>query len=878
MDAAEYKHVVLGLVFLKYISDAFEELHASSKPSRPRDRAPTRRTPTSTAPRTSSGCRRRRAGRSCRATPSSHHRQAGRRRDGRPRARQPVAQGRAAQGLRRPGLDKTRLGELIDLIGTSASATQGRSARTCSAASTSTSSPVRRAEGKNGGQFYTPRSAWCACWSRCSRPTRGASTTPAAARAACSSVEREVRRGPRRARRRHQHLRPGVEPHDVAPGEAEPRHPRHRRQHRAHGDTFHNDGHKDLKADYVLANPPFNDSDWGGEPARRRALEVRRAARGQRQLRLGAALPPPPRAHRHRRLRAGQRQHVVAAVGRGRDPQGHRRGRPRRLHGRAAGAALLLDADPRLPVVSGARQEERPRRSRQEDAQPPEGDALHRRAQARHARRPRAPRALRRRHREDRRHVPRWRGDGAGKYEDVAGFCKSATTDEIASHQFVLTPGRYVGAEEVEDDGEPFDEKMPIHNCRWSARCLSLSKAAAPTGRSLAMAGEWKEVTIGDLAPFAYGKGLPEARRSANGNIPVYGSNGVVGLHDTPLTAGPTIVIGRKGTVGAVHYSPVPCWPIDTTFFVTDSDPVLVRYHYYVLRSTGLEHMNADSAVPGLNRDAAHARRVRIPICENEQHAIAQILGTLDDKIELNRRMSEDAGGHGPRACSKSWFVDYDPVRAKMEGRDTGLPPALAALFPDRLVDSELGEIPEGWEVASLGNLLELAYGKALKAEDRRGGSIPVYGSNGQVGWHNERLVTGPGIVVGRKGNPGVVAWAATDFFVIDTAFYVVSKMRARSLHFLFHALRTHNLASLSADSAVPGLNRNLAYMSMQTLPGQAVLDQFEKIGRSLAEQVHVLEEESRTLAALRDTLLPKLISGELRVDDAERILGRIDR
>ena len=261
----------------------------------------------------------------------------------------------------------------------------------------------------------------------------------------------------------------------------------------------------------------------------------------------------------------------------------------------------------------------------------------------------------------------------------------------------------------------------------------------------------------------------------------------------------------------------------------------------------------------------------------SEQRAIAHILGALDDKIELNRRMSETLEAMA-RALFKSWFVDFDPVRAKMEGRDTGLPPALAALFPDRLVDSELGEIPEGWEVASLGNLLELAYGKALKAEDRRGGSIPVYGSNGQVGWHNERLVTGPGIVVGRKGNPGVVAWAATDFFVIDTAFYVVSKMRARSLHFLFHALRTHNLASLSADSAVPGLNRNLAYMSMQTLPGQAVLDQFEKIGRSLAEQVHVLEEESRTLAALRDTLLPKLISGELRVDDAERILGRIDR
>jgi type I restriction enzyme S subunit len=142
------------------------------------------------------------------------------------------------------------------------------------------------------------------------------------------------------------------------------------------------------------------------------------------------------------------------------------------------------------------------------------------------------------------------------------------------------------------------------------------------------------------------------------------------------------------------------------------------------------------------------------------------------------------------RALFKAWFVDFEPVRAKMEGRWRrgeslpGLPAHLYDLFPDRLVDSELGEIPEGWGVKRLGDLLELAYGKALKAEDRRNGKVPVYGSNGQVGWHNERLACGPGIVVGRKGNPGVVTWAPTDFFVIDTAFYVVPRTSCHSLRF----------------------------------------------------------------------------------------------
>jgi type I restriction enzyme S subunit len=256
-----------------------------------------------------------------------------------------------------------------------------------------------------------------------------------------------------------------------------------------------------------------------------------------------------------------------------------------------------------------------------------------------------------------------------------------------------------------------------------------------------------------------------------------------------------------------------------------------------------------------------------------EQRAIAHILGTLDDKIELNRRMSETLEAMA-RALFKSWFVDFDPVRAKAEGRDPGLPKPLADLFPDSFEDSVLGEIPKGWQVRLLGELLELAYGKALKVEDRRDGTVPVFGSNGQVGWHDERLAVGPGVIVGRKGNPGVVSWTSTDFFVIDTAFYVVMKEPCSSLHFLFHALRSHDLASLSADSAVPGLNRHLTYMSPQILPPRSILDRFDGLAGSATKRIHQLNEESRSLLALRDALLPKLISGELRVKDAERFLA----
>ena len=257
-----------------------------------------------------------------------------------------------------------------------------------------------------------------------------------------------------------------------------------------------------------------------------------------------------------------------------------------------------------------------------------------------------------------------------------------------------------------------------------------------------------------------------------------------------------------------------------------------------------------------------------------EQRAIAHILGTLDDKIELNRRMNETLEEMA-RALFKSWFVDFDPVRAKMEGLDTGLPPDIADLFPDRLVDSELGEIPERWEVKALGELIELAYGKALKADDRKSGSIPVYGSNGQVGWHDKKLAAGPGIVVGRKGNPGIVTWAHSDFFPIDTTFYVVPRNTEGDLPFLFFALTTQDLPSIAADSAVPGLNRNLAYMNRQLVPDKQVIDEFNHYAIEIFTRRHRLEEESRTLAALRDALLPKLMSGELWVRDTKQFTRR---
>ena len=303
---------------------------------------------------------------------------------------------------------------------------------------------------------------------------------------------------------------------------------------------------------------------------------------------------------------------------------------------------------------------------------------------------------------------------------------------------------------------------------------------------------------------------------------------------------------------------------------VTDNDFAYYLTQWEEVRNYAIGQMTGTSGRQRVPVDCLDHLEIPLPSLA-EQRAIAHVLGTLDDKIELNRWMNETLEATA-RALFKSWFVDFEPVQAKMEGRWRpgeslpGLPAEHYDQFPDRLVGSELGEIPEGWEVKPLGEVVELAYGKALRAADRKGGHVPVYGSNGQVGWHDKKLVAGPGIIVGRKGNPGVVTWAHGDFFPIDTTFYVVSRDTKGGLPFLFFALTNQDLPSVSADSAVPGLNRNLAYMNKQLIPDKHVLDEFNQYASAIFSLRHRLEEESHVLAAQRDALLPGLVSGELRL------------
>ena len=270
------------------------------------------------------------------------------------------------------------------------------------------------------------------------------------------------------------------------------------------------------------------------------------------------------------------------------------------------------------------------------------------------------------------------------------------------------------------------------------------------------------------------------------------------------------------------------------------------------------------TTVLGISQKALRSVPISFP-SHRIQVRIGELLSALDCKIELNRRMNETLEASA-RALFRDWFVDFGPTRAKAEGRPAYLAPDLWSLFPDRLGDDG---VPEGWSTGTVRDHLELSYGKSLPARDRVDGPFPVYGSGGVSGMHNKMIVNGPAVIVGRKGTVGTLYWENIDCYPIDTVFFVVPKI---SLHFSYELLASLPLRDMNTDAAVPGLNRDNVYRLEVSKPPADVIRHFDAIATEIRARIRANDQKSRSLTTTRDALLPKLMSGELRVRDAEAL------
>jgi type I restriction enzyme, S subunit len=267
----------------------------------------------------------------------------------------------------------------------------------------------------------------------------------------------------------------------------------------------------------------------------------------------------------------------------------------------------------------------------------------------------------------------------------------------------------------------------------------------------------------------------------------------------------------------------------------------------------------------------------------SEQRAISHILGTLDDKIELNRRMYATLEAMA-RALFKSWFVDFDPVRAKMEGRDTGLPPEIATRFPDRLMESEVGEMPEGWEVRCLDEVGRFTNGLALQdfppededtflpvikiAQMRKGNTEGADRASAQL--DPVYIVEDGEVLFSWSGSLEVIIWCGGRGALNQHLFKVTSE--AYPKWFYYHWIRYHlsDFQEVAAGKATTmgHIQRHHLTDAKVLVPPLQTLQAMDEQITPLTDRLIAVQLESRTLAALRDALLPKLLSGQVRVPD----------
>ncbi|MCU0905564.1 MAG: restriction endonuclease subunit S [Tabrizicola sp.] len=392
------------------------------------------------------------------------------------------------------------------------------------------------------------------------------------------------------------------------------------------------------------------------------------------------------------------------------------------------------------------------------------------------------------------------------------------------------------------------------------------------------MGGEWRAIKWGDIATLAYGKAL-SGYSDTKGSARVYGTNGPIGWHSEARWDGPGVIVGRKGAYRGVHYTSDPYWVIDTAYSLRPKANLNLRWAYYQLKHLDVNNIDDGSPIPSTTRDAFYVQDLLLPPRE-EQDRIASLLASLDDKIELNRRMGATLEEMA-RALFKSWFVDFDPVRAKAEGRDPGLPPATAALFPDKF---GADGFPSGWNgtAENIGkSIRELVQPSridpntpyvGLEHFEKKNLALAAMGVAEEV--DSKKAVFKRGDLLFGKLRPYFhkVAVAPMDG-ICSTDILVFRPQEGIPSTYLYLAFSAAGFVA-KASGAQEGTRMPRAdWGFMRKLPvpkpNTEVLTAFDDAVAPLIDRLLATVAQSQSLAALRDTLLPKLISGELRIKDS---------
>ena len=379
---------------------------------------------------------------------------------------------------------------------------------------------------------------------------------------------------------------------------------------------------------------------------------------------------------------------------------------------------------------------------------------------------------------------------------------------------------------------------------------------------------EWKTYRLGDLCSrIKSGKGIPASEVSTTGEYPVIGGNGIRGYTNTSNFNGVCAVVGRQGAYcGNVRFFSGEAYMTEHAVVIVGNELADTRYLAYLLSIMQLGHLSAQSAQPGLSVQTLSKLSINIPDIST-QRRIAGILGSLDDKIELNRRINANLEAQA-QALFRSWFVDFEPFR------------------DGPFVDSEFGKIPQGWKVGNYTDIVEIKGGGTPKTgiQEYWNGTIPFF-SPKDVGascfvLDTEKHITAKGlencnsslfqtntVFITARGTVGKVVMTGTEMAMNQTNYALLGKQNI-SQYYVYH-ITLQLVARLlkKANGAVFNAITTRDFTSEQIIiPPFSTIRQFSDVVKPIYENILLNDVQSNRLSALRDTLLPKLMAGEIKI------------
>ena len=382
---------------------------------------------------------------------------------------------------------------------------------------------------------------------------------------------------------------------------------------------------------------------------------------------------------------------------------------------------------------------------------------------------------------------------------------------------------------------------------------------------------EWKEYKLGDILTIKYGK---DHKLLADGDIPIYGSGGIMRYGERSLYDGPSILIPRKGSLNNIMYSDKPFWTVDTMFWSiinnTVANPLFV---YYSICKKDFASLNVGSAVPSLTVPVIEDINILLPSLA-EQKQIVSILKSLDDKIEVNRRINDNLEQQA-QALFKSWFVDFEPFK------------------DGEFEESELGRIPKGWRVGTIGEICKFENGFAFKSEtyvnngdykvitikNVQDGYLDTNGAN-SVSCIPDKMpaycnLNSGDILLSLTGNVGRCCFVTEDKLLLNQRVAKIKATINNHWGYVYTLFRTSDFKEKMIGIARGTAQANLSPVETSRLqiviPPLNISEAFSLITNDNYQTMITKTMESRRLAELRDALLPKLMSGELKVNEVEK-------